>query len=268
MQVHYISHNLDIHNSDRHSDEYIKLNSCGWGDYRNGVRVSRPNGRLDYQFVYVAKGSADFNGNILKKGDMYLYRPGEPQIYTSMCDDYSHYWIHFTGKAADMLFKDSTYNIINTSLTEKFEKFCKETVKAHSMPNISYRQDMITEGNLLSLISSIAKELDEGDNKLDKRIEKIIRYIQDNPTLNLTNQQYAEMTGMSKYHFIRTFTDNVGVTPQKYRTNLLLEKSLLLLEDSDLRINEIASNLGFDDIYYFSRLFKKQYGIAPTKYRS
>ena len=267
MQFHYISHNADIHNSDRHSDEYIKLNSCGWGEYRNGVRVSRPNGRLDYQIVYVAKGNADFNGTELTKGDMYIYRPGVPQCYTSLCDDYSHFWIHFTGSAADKLFGNSTYTVIRSSLAEKFENFCKETVRVHSMPNISYQQDMITEGKLLSLISSISKELEAPDNICDKRIEKILRYIQEHPTEVLTNLQYAEMIGMSKYHFIRTFTDNVGITPQKYRTTLLLEKSLLLLEDSTLRITEIASSLGFEDLYYFSRLFKKQYGVSPTKYR-
>lgn len=267
MDVQYISYNSKIINSDRCSDEYMKINSCGWGEYRKNLKVTRPNGRLDYQIIYMAKGFGSFNGTILNEGEMYIYRPNEPQEYISLSDNYRHYWIHFTGKAADMLFKGSEYNVIRSSFTKQFENFCKETVRIHSMPNISYQQTMITESKLVSLLASISNELETVTDSRDKRIEKVMRYIQENPDKSLTNQQYAEMINMSKFYFIRRFNDIVGTTPQKYRLNILLEKSLLLLEDSSIRISEIASELGFEDTYYFSKLFKKQFGVSPSKYR-
>lgn len=267
MDIQYAMYDSEILSSERCSDEYIKYNSCGWGIYPRNIHVKRPKGRLDYQLAYVAKGSAIFNDKILSEGDMYIFRPGEPQEIISLEENYTHYWIHFTGKAADTLFKHTTYTLIKSSYCEQFKKFCKENVRLRSIPNKSYYDDMITEGNLLTLITSIAKEQDNSTCISDKRVEKIIKYICDNPTISLTNQQYADMVNMSKYYFIRKFVTITGTSPQKYRLNILLEKSLLLLEDTSLRINEIAFSLGFDDSLYFSRLFKKQYGVSPSKYR-
>ncbi len=266
MEIQYASYNGAV-NSDRTSNEYIKFNSCGWGLYPKNFSMKRPNGRLDYMIAYISNGKVNFNDNILSSGDMYICRPGQSQNLLSLEENYLHYWIHFTGTAADRLFKESNYTVIKSTLGDRFEKFCKETVRTHFIPKISHYDSMITEGNLLTLITSIAKEQDNSTCISDKRVEKIIKYICDNPTISLTNQQYADMVNMSKYYFIRKFVTITGTSPQKYRLNILLEKSLLLLEDTSLRINEIAFSLGFDDSLYFSRLFKKQYGVSPSKYR-
>lgn len=58
-----------------------------------------------------------------------------------------------------------------------------------------------------------------------------------------------------------------GKTTTEYINEVRLKKSIELLKDGNMNITEIAINCGFNDVNYFSRLFKKRYGVSPpTKF--
>ena len=82
-----------------------------------------------------------------------------------------------------------------------------------------------------------------------------------------SNEELAKICNMSKYYFIKVFKENVGVTPQRYHTSLIVTKSKQLLENTDYNVSQIAELMGFEDTMYFSRLFKKSVGMSPTDYR-
>ena len=98
-------------------------------------------------------------------------------------------------------------------------------------------------------------------------IDNAITYINEYYTNKLSNDELAKLCGLSKYYFIRRFTQKTGKTPQKYHTDLLLSKSTTMLTDTNLKIADIAESLGFEDSLYFSRIFKKLYGVSPMEYR-
>ena len=58
-----------------------------------------------------------------------------------------------------------------------------------------------------------------------------------------------------------------GKSAVRYVTVVKMERARKLLVDSDLRIGEIADKLGFEDIDYFSKVFRKTTGISPREYR-
>ena len=75
------------------------------------------------------------------------------------------------------------------------------------------------------------------------------------------------MNNLSASHFSSLFRKATGMSPMDYFIHLKLQKACLLLYSSDTKIKKIAHTIGYDDPYYFSRLFKKYLNISPDQYR-
>jgi AraC-like DNA-binding protein len=76
------------------------------------------------------------------------------------------------------------------------------------------------------------------------------------------------MVYLTKDHYIRLFRKQTGFTPNVYITNKKMERAELLLLSTDIPIKQIASDLGYEDLSYFIRLFKKYANTTPLQYRN
>ncbi|MEY8744766.1 AraC family transcriptional regulator [Bacillales bacterium AN1005] len=92
-----------------------------------------------------------------------------------------------------------------------------------------------------------------------------LEYMKDNYTEDLRIEQMAQMAGLSVNHFTRTFKRQLHMTPMEYIQKQRMAKAKQLLFSSD-KIKAIAEQVGYRDEHYFSRVFKKNEGIAPTLY--
>ena len=108
---------------------------------------------------------------------------------------------------------------------------------------------------------------DLNDIKHQNVIFKTTAYIKEHLTDKLTLDQAAEQVYLSKSYFCRIIKDELGCTFTEYVNRLRIERSKTLLRSTGMPIAEIACAVGFDDQSYFTRIFKKQTGIAPGKYR-
>jgi len=79
--------------------------------------------------------------------------------------------------------------------------------------------------------------------------------------------RYAQECGISERNFYILFKNWSGKTPVDYRNELRTTAAASLLVSTSLSIAEIAFKTGFEDQYYFSRVFKKNIGVSPTAYR-
>jgi AraC-like DNA-binding protein len=86
---------------------------------------------------------------------------------------------------------------------------------------------------------------------------------QDAPSL----EELSQHAGYTKDHFARVFKKVVGQTPHDYLINARVRRARQMLVESNLSIKEIASALGYRDIYFFSRQFKAKMGITPSEAR-
>lgn len=80
-------------------------------------------------------------------------------------------------------------------------------------------------------------------------------------------QGLAAELNCSRYHFTRVFKGITGVTPQEFVVKSRIEAAKGLLHSSSYTIGRIANLLGYKDIYFFSRQFKKKTGMSPSRYR-
>lgn len=77
----------------------------------------------------------------------------------------------------------------------------------------------------------------------------------------------AAAAGRSPAQTIRIFRKGTGMTPYHYLLKKKMEAAAKLLRESRMRVGEIARTLGFQDEYYFSRLFRRFHGVSPKRYR-
>lgn len=99
-------------------------------------------------------------------------------------------------------------------------------------------------------------------------IAKAVPYIENHFDKSISVAELARLSHYSERHFTRVFKKTYSCSPTEYIINLRINRACVLLKGSDLTISETAEKCGFDDVNYFSRLFKKRIGIPPLKYRN
>lgn len=99
-------------------------------------------------------------------------------------------------------------------------------------------------------------------------VEQIMNYIEDHYSEKISLDQIAENMYLSPFYISRIFKSETGNAPIRYLINIRLEKAKELLEGGyEGSIQEVAAQVGYDDAYHFSKLFKKRYGISPSQAR-
>ena len=98
-------------------------------------------------------------------------------------------------------------------------------------------------------------------------MESAIRYFNEHYNKEIVIDDYAASTHRSITWFIRSFKQYTGMTPMQYIISTRISNAQRLLGSMDYNVTEIASIVGYDNPLYFSRLFKKQTGMAPSEYR-
>jgi AraC-like DNA-binding protein len=101
-----------------------------------------------------------------------------------------------------------------------------------------------------------------------RKIEESIGYMMRHLDRPLRVSTLATEVNISPSHFFYLFKRHVGSTPIDYFIRLRLRQACLLLEETEMSVKAIAYTLGYDDPFYFSRIFKSVHRIAPSKYRS
>ena len=100
-----------------------------------------------------------------------------------------------------------------------------------------------------------------------ERLTPVLSYITECYQEILTVDKLADIAGLSRYHFSRIFRDLTGKTITEYINIIRINKSEFLISNTTMNISEIALASGFNDIYYFSNVFKKIKKISPSQLR-
>jgi len=99
-------------------------------------------------------------------------------------------------------------------------------------------------------------------------VTKAKEYIQQNQAEDLSLTKVAKAVNTSSFYFCKLFKKATGLNFTDYVSRVRIEKAKNLLLNPNLRISEIAFEVGFQSLTHFNRVFKKIIGQAPTEYRS
>ncbi|QUL54315.1 response regulator [Paenibacillus tritici] len=118
-------------------------------------------------------------------------------------------------------------------------------------------------------LKSLLRRLFKGNSQTpDSRLVQEIReYLNQNYAQEMTLQHIAERFFISRENVSRKFKQITGENLSDYLTSLRVDKAKTLLQNTNLRLSQIAELVGYEDEKYFSRVFKKTAGVSPREYR-
>ena len=105
-------------------------------------------------------------------------------------------------------------------------------------------------------------------NELSPVVHRAVNYIQENYAEQITIKEYCAMCKMSTPYFGHLFKTETGMFFNNYLNQRRLCAAITLLNETDMRISDVAEKCGFASNSYFISCFKKQTGFSPIKYRS
>lgn len=126
--------------------------------------------------------------------------------------------------------------------------------------------------NVLELLQIIDTAIEQEKAKASKSysypIQKAIEYMRKNFQNPISLGDIAENVGFSPEYFCRLFKSEVGVNFSNYLLKMRLEESARLLKTTHHKVYEIAQMVGYHNLSYYSRIFKKMYGVNPFEFRN
>ena len=256
------------------------LSVTGCGVYRlmrqPVMHTLRPEGRRDYQLLYISSGRAFFcldgEEKEITAGHMILYRPGERQEYYYCSEDSPEvYWVHFSGcESLYMLDKIgfSGIHVLFCGLSSHYPELFRQIILELQLKRPCfeeflsfYLQHIFTEihRSQLEISADTYRNLED--------METAVHFFNEFYTQVISIEEYARDHHMSVSWFIRCFRQYMGMTPMHYITSIRINKARELLKNTNYSIQEISSLCGYENPLYFSRIFHKQTGTSPSRYR-
>ncbi|OAB46433.1 AraC family transcriptional regulator [Paenibacillus antarcticus] len=105
------------------------------------------------------------------------------------------------------------------------------------------------------------------DNKNDNRVQLVLDYMINNFKTNISIEDLSKMVNISSTTLRRLFKQDTGKSPSDFLIQLKMTEAAKKILETDERISDIAYMVGIEDPNYFSRTFKKHFGVTPYTYR-
>jgi AraC family L-rhamnose operon transcriptional activator RhaR len=103
---------------------------------------------------------------------------------------------------------------------------------------------------------------------VSKNMDSILHFLSNNLNTSISQDQMARKFGIGERQFHRLFTKQTGMTLKDYIQTLRVQEACRLLQISNRKINDIATAVGYQDIPFFNKLFKRKTGMSPRDYRN
>ncbi|ANS76580.1 hypothetical protein AWM70_20005 [Paenibacillus yonginensis] len=139
---------------------------------------------------------------------------------------------------------------------------------AGATPAISFEPGVVLEDELFKLLLSVMNEFHQlvSDGRYSY-IHRAIAYIRNHLGEHLTLQQVAGFVHLNPNHFSEVFKRETGQGFSEFVIRERMQRAANILLTTQKKISEVAGEVGYEDIKYFSQQFKKMMGSTPTEYR-
>ncbi len=260
----------------------LVVHSMGYFPRADGHYIERKNGCGEYILIYCVKGKGYYE----LKGEQYSVLENQffvlpsdvPHRYWADCNEpWSIYWIHFKGKKAPPIYEQlRSINDIKISKQSRVSQRIEVFDELLNVMESETRESTVCYVNMavnhLFATFLYVSEYQKAKYSTEKAVNTSFislatHYMNENIEVQLTLGDMASNFGYSKSYFYRVFHRETGMSPVAYFQSIKVKRAAELLVNTNLRVNQVALKFGFEDPYYFSRLFKKVMGVAPSAYK-
>lgn len=250
----------------------LSVHGIGIREIMRPCIVDRPSGTGDYLFMFfyqetvieAHEGRMSYPPNTLM-----IWKRGAGHYYGNKGIRWMHSWVHCDGILIGRFLKKEgialnhaigniTPIIIEKYLFDLHNELHSEIPDSMIVANIFH--NFFREIRRMSAPVPARKIIPDGI--LNSRICMEMNYRE-----KLTLDKLARDANISVPHYCSEFKRCFNVSPIEYLIGVRMKHAAILLRDLNRRVNEIATDVGYGDIFYFSRLFKKRFAASPLEFR-
>lgn len=220
-------------------------------------------------------GSIHFGSNVYKlQANHYFVIPAHEahKYWASEHAPWSIYWMHFGGKRS-FLFNEFFGKVTPIEQSSKsriddriniFNELLSALESGFSTHNIIYAN--LCLNNLLASFFFVDTFRAVKGQKGTDPVDQSISFMQKNINRSIKISDLSSQVCLSESHFSKIFRNKTGSSPLDYFINLKMQEAIRLLTNQSLKIKEVAYRLGYNDPYYFTRIFTKHIGSSPASF--
>lgn len=246
-----------------------------------GYVVYRPEGCIQrhthghYEIGLVTEGSIKMTvGNqvcSIHPGDLLITKPGDFHSVRSLGDQWGMLYIgvgRIVPDEIDGVFRHCSRNVFTNaeSLEEPFRRIVAETKERR------FGMAVAIEGQLMQLMVAIARIIEPGKDSRERPMPRPVAqarvFLDSNPYHDVSLADVASYSCLSRSRLSCLFSREMGMSLRDYLRYVIMQRSLRLLEDDRKSISDIAGELRYPSVQYFSTVFHKFWGYTPTEYRA
>ncbi len=195
------------------------------------------------------------------------------ELNTGLSDPTVFLTIHFNGPKSKILEREfGAVRNLEPSITNRvanrrmlFDEIFNNLARGYSDANIHYIN--FTFSHLLATFVFASQTADDILIEEDPVIQKAIRFMELNIHKKMRLEDLSDEVGLSLTYLSVLFKRSTNYSPMSYFSHLKIVKACEYLDQTTLKIKEIAFLLGYTDAYYFSKDFQKRMGLSPRNYR-
>jgi len=234
--------------------------------------VLRPKGTGDYLFMLFHTAVQIRSGGVDRPwpaSTMIIWTPRDGHFYGAKGLTWDHSWFHCQGRVIAAILKKSRlpvghpFPVSDPSLLERYLLDTAAELNGWQQP------DEIIQRNLFeNYVREQARQLLDGRRQLaPPRLLQVRADIENHFAQGLRLRELAQKAGWSVPHLCTEFRRYFGTPIIHYVQQLRMNQAAYLLRDQNRRIKEIATQVGYADLYTFSKIFKRRFGLSPRHFR-
>jgi AraC family transcriptional regulator of arabinose operon len=255
---------------------YLHLDSAGEYQGMPGhyMKRARP---INYLAIWVlgGRGFARTEGQHCKvqAGDLLTFRRQVPQEYGADPQRPWHIvWLHYSGQLGPLVtaaIREHGGPCVRLGLDDRLVEQWRELVVAQGSggPAMRLGVNMSLQALVGRIIGLLAQRGRADGKGLAFDLHKVHLHIHNHLDEPITLGDLARLVNLSPTHFARVFRQHHGVAPIDYVIQKRMLLAASLLTDTSMPLKQVCVRVGYNDPFYFSRLFKKVTGLNPSAYR-